>query len=196
MSSSQSVIAQAAAVMRAPAFLLALCIASPADAARIRVISKGNGQGIVVDSPIASGDSEVFAHAVDQIHEKGSSVVILTSDSGDAGNSILIGDLVRRSGMNTFVPDRGTCASGCALIWIAGVQRTAGKNTCIGFHSAYDGASGQPELSAIAGAHLGLSGLSLDHKRMAPASDKPAAHHQRRGGSKRCRLFGGIVIQP
>ena len=52
----------------------------------------------------------------------------------------------------------------CAMIWIAGARRIAGKNACIGFHGMYDPASGQPiaDGNAIAGAHLGLSGLSLD----------------------------------
>ena len=50
------------------------------------------------------------------------------------------------------------------MIWIAGVHRIAGKNACIGFHGMYDYASGQPgaDANAIAGAHVGLLGLSLD----------------------------------
>ena len=50
------------------------------------------------------------------------------------------------------------------MIWVAGVKRIASKNACIGFHGMYDLASGQPsaDANAIAGAHLGLLGLSLD----------------------------------
>ena len=127
--------------MRALALLIVLWLASPAQAAAVRVVSNGSGQSIVVDGPITFGDIEAFARAVDEIKEKGSAVVILTSAGGSGGAGILMGDLVRRSGMNTFVPNEGTCGSACAMIWIAGVQRTAGKNACIGLHGVYDGAS-------------------------------------------------------
>ena len=151
--------------MRALATVLSvLLLVSPAKAASMHVIDENGKQGIVIDGPIVTGDNDEFLHALEKVRDKSNTIVFLSSVGGNGMVAVLIGDLVRRSGMSTAVLEGNDCASGCAMIWIAGVKRIASKNACIGFHGMYDPASGQPsaDANAIAGAHLGLLGLSLD----------------------------------
>ena len=135
-----------------------------AEAASIHVIDENGKQGIVIEGPIVQGDDNQFTLALEDVRDKSNTFVFLSGAGGNAVTAVLIGDLLRRSGMLTAVLEGKDCASACAMIWIAGKQRVASKNACIGFHGMYDPASGQPsaDASAIAGAHLGLLGLSLD----------------------------------
>jgi hypothetical protein len=164
MSSFRSLSVQAAAVMRALAVLVFLWLMSPAQAASIHVIDENGKQGIVVGGIIVNGDDDEFSRALEKVRDKSNTFVFLSGAGGNGIVAVLIGDLVRRSGMLTAVLEGNDCASACAMIWIAGARRIASKNACIGFHGMYDRASGQPsaDANAIAGAHLGLLGLSLD----------------------------------
>src|SRR5215813_8454941 len=58
--------------------------------------------------------------------------------------------------MLTFVPGDRTCASACALIWVAGRLRTVGDTPQIGFHAAYDADTGRESgaANAVVGAYL------------------------------------------
>jgi hypothetical protein len=162
--SSQSFIAQAGAVMRALAVLVFLWLVSPAQAASMHVIDENGKQGIVVEGLIATGDNDEFSRLLEGVRDKSSSLVFVSGAGGNGLTGVLIGDIVRRSGMSTVVLEGNDCASACAMIWVAGGRRMAGKNACIGFHGMFDPASGQAiaDGNGIAGAHLGLVGLSLD----------------------------------
>jgi hypothetical protein len=155
---------RAVAVMRALVVLVLLWLASPAQAANINVVDGNERQGITIEGWINAGDDERFARVLDSIHDKSNAAVFESDPGGNGITAVLIGDLIRRSGMSTVVLEGNDCASACAMIWIAGAHRAAGKNACIGFHGMYDATSGQPlaDAHAIAGAHLGLLGLSLD----------------------------------
>jgi hypothetical protein len=63
---------------------------------------------------------------------------------------------------DTLVLDNRTCASACALIWLAGHYRWAAPKAAIGFHAIYYGdgnvSSGG---NALVGAYLRDLGLSL-----------------------------------
>ena len=53
---------------------------------------------------------------------------ILRLDNNPGGNlleSVEIGKTVREQKMNTWVPERTICVSGCAIIWIAGARRSS-----------------------------------------------------------------------
>jgi len=67
-----------------------------------------------------------------------------------------IGELVGKRAMLTFVPGDRTCASACALLWVAGRLRTVGDTPQIGFHAAYDEDSGRESgaANAVVGAYL------------------------------------------
>jgi hypothetical protein len=77
-----------------------------------------------------------------------------------------IGDIIWRAGMATLVPAGKTCASTCALIWLAAppARRHIGKGAYIGFHGAYDTSTGQPGalMNALWGAYLGHLNFSYD----------------------------------
>jgi hypothetical protein len=113
---------------------------------------------------IATDDDKEFARALEAVRDKSNSLVFASGWGGNGIAGVLIGDMIRRAGISTVVLDGNDCASACALIWVAGARRIAGKNACIGFHGMYDAASGQQiaDANAVAGGHLGLLGLSLD----------------------------------
>jgi hypothetical protein len=105
----------------------------------------GEGRVFVdVVGRIDDGDFEAFKEKTDQIYPIGTShpkkqvIVTLVSHGGLIGPAMQIGELVRKRGMWTFVPGDRTCASACALIWVAGWLRTVGNTPQIGFHAAYD----------------------------------------------------------
>ena len=105
----------------------------------------GEGRVFVdVVGKIDDGDFETFKEKTDQIYPIGAShpkklvIVTLMSYGGSINPALQIGDLVRKRGMSTFVPGDRTCASACALIWLAGLPRTVGDTPQIGFHAAYD----------------------------------------------------------
>ena len=150
--------------MCAVSVLVFLWLISPTQAASMDVIDKNGKQGIVVDGLIATGDNEEFSRLLEGVRDKSSTLVFVSGAGGNGITGVLIGDIVRRSGMSTVVLEGNKCASACAMIWVAGGRRIAGKNSCIGFHGTFDPASGQASAlgNAIAGAHLGLIGLSLD----------------------------------
>ena len=150
--------------MRVLLVLAVLGLVSPAQAASMHIIDENGKQGIIVEGLIATGDNDEFSRVLESVRDKSSSLVFISGAGGNGITAVLIGDIIRRSGISTVVLEGNDCASACALIWIAGGRRIAGKNACIGFHGMYDPASGQPiaDGNAIAGAHLGLLGLSLD----------------------------------
>jgi hypothetical protein len=163
MSRSQT-LSISAAVALALVILNTLLWGAPARAASIQIINENGKQRIYIDGVITADDDKEFSRALESVRDKSNSFVFASGWGGNGITGVLIGDIVRRSGMSTVVLDGNDCASACALIWVAGARRIAGKNACIGFHGMYDAVSGQPiaDGNAIAGGHLGLLGLSLD----------------------------------
>src|SRR5262249_6723231 len=88
-------------------------------------------------------------------------IVTLMSYGGRADAALQIGDWIRKRGMSTFVPSDRTCASACALIWLAGVPRTVGNTPQIGFHAIYDPTTRRETGSgnAVVGAYLRALGV-------------------------------------
>jgi hypothetical protein len=123
----------------------------------------GEGRVFVdVVGKIDDGDFETFKQKTDQIYPIGAShrkklvIVTLMSYGGAIGPAMQIGEWVRKRGMLTFVPGDHTCASACALIWVAGFLRTVGDTPQIGFHAAYDEDTGRESGAgnAVMGAYL------------------------------------------
>src|SRR5262249_30923975 len=117
---------------------------------------------------INDGDFETFKEKTDKIYPIGDShpkklvIVTLVSPGGLIAAAIQIGELVGKRAMLTFVPGDRTCASACALIWVAGRLRTVGDTPQIGFHAAYDADTGRESgaANAVVGAYLRDLGLS------------------------------------
>jgi hypothetical protein len=149
------------AAMRTLLILAALLSASPA-AAEVKYFPKTDSTlaTILVTDDITTDDIEAFAKALDAIQAKDEAYVRLDSRGGYASAGIAIGDLVRNSGMTTWVDDGATCASACGTIWIAGSRKRAGADSHIGFHGAFSSQSGlsSPVIMALLGAHYAYLG--------------------------------------
>jgi hypothetical protein len=109
------------------ALLVALFLATPA-IAKVQYFPKTNNTHatISVTGEITTDDIEAFAKALEAIQAKDEAYVRLDSTGGYALAAIAIGDLVRNSGMKTWVDDDAICSSACGTIWIAGSSKWAG----------------------------------------------------------------------
>jgi hypothetical protein len=146
--------------------LVAATFIAPAEALSATItVHEPDGEGRVfvdVVGKIDEGDFETFKEKTDKIYAIGAShpkklvIVTLMSYGGLIAPAMQIGEWVRKRGMLTFVPGDRTCASSCALIWVAGWLRTVGDTPQIGFHAAYDEDSGRESGAgnAVMGAYL------------------------------------------
>jgi hypothetical protein len=157
-----------AALTRGPsvlALLAALFLASPA-MAEVKYFPKTSSTlaTISVTGEITTDDIEAFAKALEAIQAKDEAYVRLDSTGGSAIAAIDIGNLVRNSGIKTWVDDGVTCSSACGTIWIAGSRKWAGADSHIGFHGTYSPLSGlsSPVLMALLGAHYGYLGYGTE----------------------------------
>ena len=109
---------------------------------------------------IKQGNADAFNLKAVPEFPKQKVFVGLESDGGAAMEALNIGTTIRKRGFDTLVLK--TCASACALIWLAGHTRWAGPKAAIGFHAIYYGegniSSGG---NALVGAYLRDLGLSL-----------------------------------
>jgi hypothetical protein len=113
---------------------------------------------ITIDGELTKYDLFTFRDAADA--RPGRAVVLFNSPGGDLEAGIGIGREIRQRGYSTAVIE--TCASACALAWLAGRLIMASDEANIGFHVAYvDGAlkeqSGMG--NALVGLYLGELGL-------------------------------------
>jgi hypothetical protein len=115
---------------------LAVLLASPASAAKITVLpdAKRKCSVVRIKGDIKAGDFANFAKAILPLRR---AIVELESEGGTIFDGIFIGKLIRGYGFWTTVKSRKTCASACALAWLAGSKRFVEKRGRIGFHSAY-----------------------------------------------------------
>jgi hypothetical protein len=154
------------ALIGATTALVAATTIAPTEALSATItVHEPDGEGRVfvdVVGTINDEDFKTFKEKTDQIYPSGAGyprkqvIVTLVSYGGSINPALQIGDLIRKRGLSTFVPGDRTCASACALIWLAGVPRTVGDTPQIGFHAIYDPTTRQPTGAgnAVAGAYL------------------------------------------
>lgn len=112
----------------------ALLWAGAAEAARFETVRSARDLvGIVITGRISPGDDKRFRRLARGLDE---AIVLLDSPGGDGIASLAIGLEVRARGFSTGVLPGADCASGCALIWLAGTRRFAHDTSAIGFHAA------------------------------------------------------------
>jgi hypothetical protein len=117
-----------------------------------------NGKHLVtVDGDLTKEDLQTFQRHV-QAAPSGSTVG-LRSNGGAIATGMGMGTLIRMRGLNTLVIDDTTCASACALAWLAGSPRLMGKKARIGFHAASIGGAETGAGNALVGAYLERLGL-------------------------------------
>lgn len=116
---------------------------------------------IEIDGPIEAGDDERFRRISLQFRD---AVVNLDSEGGALLPALEIGKMIRVAGYDTMVRFGSSCASSCALIWLAGERRKLSVGGKVGFHAAYRNNSGRPEeigaANALIGNYLTLLGFS------------------------------------
>jgi hypothetical protein len=164
---SRAVIASSSVMPQAvKAALVALTIIAPARealSATITVHEPDSEGRVFVDfvGKINDDDFKTFKEKTDQIypigagHPKKQVFVMLMSCGGSGIPALQIGDWMRTRGMSTFVPGDRTCASACALIWLAGRPRTVGDTPKIEFHAAFDGPPGKKKAPpTLSSAHI------------------------------------------
>jgi hypothetical protein len=116
---------------------------------------------INVDGVLITADDDTFRKIAARFHSA-SAVVSFNSGGGSLVTGIQIGEIIRQQHFNTIVRDGKSCASACALAWLAGVERSIEGTGRIGFHAAYDATSGRETGvgNALLGAYVAKLGLS------------------------------------
>jgi hypothetical protein len=144
--------------------LLWLLSVGPVHAATIEVIQPrdaGSPALIVVHGTLRHEDIQDFNFKLGAVSK---ALVVLQSDGGSLIAGIRIGRFIRLRSVSTLVPDKGRCASACAIAWLGGATRYMGASAQIGFHAAYRDEGGVPietgEGNAILGAYLNQIGLT------------------------------------
>lgn len=121
--------------------------------ADVRPIGFRDGSlALFVNGVVTPKDPYMFLELM-QIARKSNQVVrtvYLDSPGGSVSAGFEIAQIVRSSGLQSFVPNNATCASACFMIFMAGTPRFHGGLVKIGVHSASNGArqESQDALSA------------------------------------------------
>jgi hypothetical protein len=100
-------------------------------------------------------------------------LVVLSSNGGDATEGLQMAKLVRKLGWSTAVIGDEKCFSACALIWISGKERWLSHKATVGFHAVYTSSGVSSAGNAIYGAfysQLGLSDRAIEYLTSAPPS--------------------------
>jgi hypothetical protein len=159
---------------RTVAAALGVCLATSGWAAEITAKKADTGDYIDVflTGEILRGDDETFKTVVGDAKR---ALVFLEGPGGDELASIAIGEMVRVGKFSTAVGHDTVCASGCAIVWLAGERRLLSRTSRIGLHSAGDkegktaGAG-----SAVVGAYLTRLGFGYDVVAYATAAEPGA----------------------
>jgi hypothetical protein len=135
--------------------------AAPVSAAIHHSTLEGGAEGVYITGEIELGDDAVFRAIAKRLPD---AVVFLESPGGTVIPALEIGRLVRERGYRTAVLEGGTCASSCALIWLAGTPRHLAPGGRVGFHaSSTQDEDGRLVESGLSNAFVGyyLSKLEL-----------------------------------
>jgi len=112
---------------------------------------------------IEQGTAEDFERFILANEGKVKSLAI-HSPGGSVSDALAMARLIRKTRLDTEVPDNGYCASSCPLAYSGGVKRIAGKRSWIGVHQVYtvpsaignihDGLEEAQRISAVSQQHL------------------------------------------
>ena len=134
-----------------------------ARAAEITVSREGDGPPqVTIAGEIETGDAVSFDAAVKDLPP---ALVTLSGPGGKLIDALSIGEAIRARGDTTTVGSDSHCTSACALIWIAGAERSWQDGGAIGFHAASAREGGVVRATAsgnaIVGAYLTRLGYPL-----------------------------------
>ena len=100
------------------AILLAFGSQSPATAGEL-FFGKDN-EWVVFQGPILSEEVDGI---LSQLENKKPKLILLSSIGGNVSGAVRFARYVRQNEMNTWIAKNQTCASACALVFLAGIQR-------------------------------------------------------------------------
>jgi len=147
----------------ASALLVFILLSTTSTSATVMVSStRDNGRDVInVDGELTIADGESFADIAPRFR---SAVVSFNSDGGSVVAGILIGETIRKQRFDTIVKTGKSCASACALAWLAGADRFIEGDGRVGFHAAFDSTSGRETGvgNALVGAYVTKLGLSYN----------------------------------
>ena len=118
---------------------------------------------IVINGEIKSGDEVKFGKIAS---EHSDAFVVLDSPGGALAPAMDIGRTIKIREYTTVVADTGSCASACALIWVAGTSRVIFDGGKVGFHASYLDVNGTLIETGMGNALVGhyLAQLGLGEK--------------------------------
>jgi len=182
------------------AVLLVVALARGSNAATITVNAPDAYNRVFVDvvGKLEDGDEKNFKEKVRVLTDPEKVIVTLTSDGGSFVAGFDIGNYIRLTGMTTFVPAGDSCASACAIVWLAGRPRTSGQGARIGFHGVYDSQTGQQPaiVNALLGTYLGYLGFSYDAVKWMVLPQPGAMHWLTPETAKKYRIYSQALDPP
>ena len=99
-------------------FALIISSQSPVTAGEL-LFGKDN-EWVVFQGPILP---EEVDQILSQLDDKKPKLILLNSIGGNVSGAIRFAQYVRENEMNTWIAEKQTCASACALVFLAGIQR-------------------------------------------------------------------------
>lgn len=93
---------------------------------------RADGRSILLSGGINDGSAAQLQKALEMAPAV--STVVLSSDGGWIREGVLLAEVVRSRGLNTYV--EGYCASACTIAFLAGKERAAAPTARIGFHGS------------------------------------------------------------
>jgi hypothetical protein len=114
---------------------------------------RGDSTIITIIGDIKSGDDEKFRKIASEFSD---AYVLLNSDGGSIRPAMDIGRTIKLRGYKTAVYVTDSCASACALIWVAGSKRIIFDGGEVGFHASYLDTDGKKLATGVGNALVGL----------------------------------------
>ena len=99
---------------------LALIISSQSFARAGELFFGEGDEWVVFHGPILSENVDAL---LSQLDDKKPKLILLNSIGGSVSAAVRFAKYVREKEMNTWIAKRQTCASACALVFLAGIQR-------------------------------------------------------------------------
>jgi hypothetical protein len=127
---------------------------------------------IIIEGRIKSGDDEKFRKIAAEYSD---AIVLLNSEGGALVPAMDIGRTVKLRGYRTAIYKDSSCASACALIWVAGSKRVIFEGGEVGFHASYLDTDGTKLETGVGNALVGhyLSQLGFGEKTVVFATLAP-----------------------
>jgi hypothetical protein len=135
-------------------------------------VTESGQVALVMSGTIGPGSFRQFRRALRRAKPD---LIVLEGPGGVLGEAILIAEEVRRRGLATVVGPDASCASACAIVFLAGRTKYMGRRAKVGLHAAsFIGGEADPEATDVMALYLGQLGVpanTLRRMAMTPPHD-------------------------